>query len=109
MANNLNSNPLFLDTTGATSEWGHYADPGGTSAKQVKLFQWVGSGGDIADNDTCVMVVNGVTLTAAIERPTDVGFSPTVLWELDFGPSGISWNSFSLTTIGTGVVHIWLI
>ena len=101
MANILTGNPIFWDTAGATSAI--------TDRKIVKLFQWIASGGDIADNDTCVIVVNGVTLTAAIERPTDVGFSPTVLWELNFGDNGMVWDSCSLTTMGTGQCHIWVI
>lgn len=100
MANSLGTNPIFLDTTGATSEW--------TSSKLVKKFQWVNATGDIADGDTCVMVVNNVTMTAYVERPTDVGFQTPVLWEIDFGPNGVMWDSFSLTTMGVGHIHIWL-
>jgi hypothetical protein len=101
MANNLNANPIFLDTVGATSAW--------TKPKLVRKFQWVNATGDIADGDTCVMVVNGVTMTGYVERPTDVGFQTPVLWEIDFGSDGITWGDFSLTTMGVGHIYIWLV
>lgn len=99
MANNLNSNPLFVDT--AATLWTE-------SPKYVKLIQWVDDVGDMTDNDDCILTINGVALTGRIQRPTDVGFSHTVKWQIGPFNPGIPVSTFIVTTIDSGVIHIWL-
>jgi hypothetical protein len=101
MANNLNSNPIYLDsTTGAT--W--------SGDKNVLLFQWVDDNADVAASDTCVFTVNGVTLTIApqIEVTANYGALGPVIYQIGPFTRGVPWTDFTLSAIGHGAVHIWV-
>jgi len=101
MANQTAGNPLTYDsTTGAT--W--------SGTKYVREFQWINDAKDIADGDSCVIVVNGVTLTAAIDVDVTANFgvNNAAVWTIGPFNPGIPWSDFTMSTLSHGVVHIWL-
>jgi len=96
MANQLNSNPIIIDTTTGGS-W--------TGTKYVKEAKWIDDTGDMAADDILIMAVNCVTITAKVAA-IDAGPS-TTHWE--FGPfdKGVPWNDLTVT-IPHGALVIWI-
>ena len=101
MANSLNTNPILLDTTTAAS-W--------SGEKSVILFQWVDNNEDIIDGDMCQLTVNGVQLEVEIqvEVTANFGMLGPVVWQIGPFAKGVSWSDFSLDTLDSGAVHIWI-
>ena len=99
MADALTGNPLFFDTTGATSKIDRHFE--------WRLIQWVDDNADIADNGNLIMTVNDVTLEATVQRAAtpDGG---AVLWQIGPFDSGMSINYFYLTTMSAGNLFIWV-
>ena len=102
MANSLNSNPKFFDTAGATSAI--------TGPFRCKLIQWVDDNADVPDDGTLVLSINGVTLTVKVQRNTTdtPGGEGVVLWQIGPFSNGIVISSFSITTMATGNLHLWM-
>lgn len=101
MANNLTSNPLFVDTAAAL-----WTAPGST--KRVKQIQWVDDAADIVDDSTLGLIINGVTITLQAQKTTDVGWQPTVAWEVGPFNPGIAVSDFEVSDMDEGNLIIWL-
>lgn len=99
MTNQLTTNPIRLDTTGATSRI--------TSNLQIKLIQWIDDNADIADNDDLVFVIDGVTIPFKIQLNLSNPIKG-VAYEANFGGKPFKCNRFSLTTMSHGQLLIWL-
>lgn len=99
MANQTTSNPKVFDSAGTI-----------TGLFGLRLLQWVDLNEDIVDGDTLKFDVNGVTLEAEIQKDVTAGQvdSGAVMWEIGpFNPA-IACHDFSLTTIDSGAVHVWV-
>ena len=98
MANTLFTNPMYLDTTGATS----------VPAENIRLrlLQWIDDAADIAHDSTIVFALNGVTMTAKIQPVADDNAFGAVAWQIGPFNPGILVTDFSLTTMAHGVLHI---
>jgi hypothetical protein len=100
MANNLNSNPVYIDAA-ASSEL--------SGISRILLIQWVEDAGDIGNDDDLVMVVNGVTITIKPQRhetPASVD-GGGVVYEAAFSRPFVA-RDFSVTTIDHGALLVWL-
>ena len=100
MANQTTSNPKIFDTSGTI-----------TGIFGLRLIQWVDNAMDIADADNCVFTVNGVTLTAQVQRGATENESPdggAVLWEIGpFNPA-MACHDLTVTTVAHGELHVWV-
>jgi len=102
MGNNLNSNPLFFDTTSNAAAWvAKFKAP-----VRVRLIQWVDDNGDIVDDSTLVLTINSVTLTAKIQLAANIG--PAVVWQIGTFNPGVVVSEFVVTTMATGHLHVWI-
>ena len=100
MANQTGANPYVFDTTTGASISGPF---------KLRLIQWVDVGGDMTDNDDLAMTINGVSLDTKVQRPTDAGFAPgAVFWEIGPFNPGMSVHDFSVDTLDSGAVHVWI-
>ena len=91
MANAGTGNVMVLDTVGVI--WSN-------STKFVRLIQWVDDNGDVVDDATLVLALNGVSITIKYQMAANV--SNTIVWQLGpFNPS-IPIDSLGLTTMATG-------
>ena len=99
MANVTNSNPLMIDT--AATLWTK-------TPTSVRLIQWVDDNGDIVDDSTLVLTINGVTLTTKLQLAANVSNYGVVVWQMGPFSPGIVIDSFVVTTMGTGNLHVWL-
>lgn len=96
MANNLNSNPIFIDTNLSAT----------TIDKAVQAIQWIDDNDDIADGDNVVMVINGVSV--AIDAD-DISSTSPLPYSVEFTkPVHIDTITVTLTA-GHGVVLLWLV
>jgi len=96
MGNVLTKNPMVIDT--AATIW--------TAARFVRLIQWVDDNGDVVDDSTWVLTVNGASLTVKYQMTANV--SPVVIWQIGpFNPA-ILIHTFVVATAGAGNLHIWL-
>jgi len=92
MANAGTGNIRVLDTVGII--WAN-------STKFVREIQWVDDNGDIVDDSTLVLELNGVSITVKYQMAANVNPTP-VLYQLGpFNPS-IPIDSLGLTTMATG-------
>jgi hypothetical protein len=99
MANVINSNPIMVDT--AAELWSK-------KPTRVRLVQWVDDNGDLVHDSTLVLTINGVTLTVKIQPLNDqLGFG-AVAWQIGPFNPGINIDSFVVTTMATGNLHVWL-
>jgi hypothetical protein len=98
MADNFYTNPILI--TEAGTAW-----TGKT--KKIVLVQWVDDAGDLAHDSTAVLTINGVALTVKIQPlANQLGFG-AVAWQIGPFNPGIPVDSFVITTLGTGNLHIW--
>ena len=95
MANQLYGNPIVFDTSGVA--W--------SGMKYVKQAQWVDDAGDIEQDSTCVILVNGTTITAQV-ADIDTTAS-TTHWQLGPFNKGVPWEDVTIT-ISHGAVIIWI-
>ena len=93
MANAGTGNVLVLDTTSATAVWS------GTT-KFVRLIQWVDDNGDVVDDATLLLVLNGVSITIKYQMAANV--SNTIIWQLGPFERALRIDSLGLTTMATG-------
>ena len=97
MANNLTSNPKFIDKAGSI-----------TTPFNLRLIQWVDDNGDIAHDDTLIFILNGITMTIKIQPLADaLGFGGTAWQAGPFNP-GVPCSSFTFTSATHGVVYLWV-
>ena len=99
MANLKTSNPMVFDTTGATSAI--------TTPIFIRLIQWIDDAADIADDDVLSINVNGATLLHKVQlAANDVG--NTCIWQAGPFNPGVPCSYFYLTTMGHGLLHVWI-
>lgn len=101
MANNLNSNPVYIDAAASSTLSG---------LSRIQLIQWVDDNADIANDDDLVMVINGVTVTIKPQRhetPASVD-GGGVVYEAGPFSRPIAVTDFSVTTIDHGALLVWL-
>ena len=95
----LTGNPLTADAAGTFWASGH---------KSVRLIQWVDDNGDIAHDNICKLVVNGVSITAKIQPLNDNLAFGAVAWQIGPFNPGISVHSLVAETVTKGSVHVWV-
>jgi len=78
-----------------------------TETVNLRLFQWVDDAGDVADTNSCVVVINGTTLTAVVQKPSDVGDHNVVLWQIGPFNPGIPVKGINVSTLDKGGAHVW--
>ena len=99
MANSVYTNPIRMEAAGTV--WNK-------ENRKVRLVQWVDDNGDLVHDSTAVLTINGCALTVKIQPLNDaLGFG-AVAWQLGPFNPGIAIDSFVVTTLGTGHLHIWL-
>ncbi len=99
MANSIAGNPKIFDTTGATSAI--------TGPFKFRLIQWVDDNADVADNANLILTINGETVEATIQRAVTPD-AAAVLWEIGPFDSGMQIDTFELTTMTAGHLHMWV-
>lgn len=98
MANQVNANPLCFDAAGTKEGY-----------LLVREIQWVDDAGDIADGDSCVLTMNGVTMTFVMQLGAAPDLSSVVRWQVGpFNPP-VKVENFTVTTLDHGAVHCWLL
>ncbi len=95
MANQLDSNPLRIDTAGTHS-----------GLINVRQIQWVDLNEDIADSDELVMTINGVTVQCELQVTANE-VNNAVVWNIGPFNPGIAVKDFQVVTIEGGVVYVW--
>ena len=86
MANAGTGNVLVLDSTGTI--WSN-------STKFVRMIQWVDDNGDIVDDSTLVVAINGVSITVKYQMAANV--SNIIVWQLGPFYPGIPVDSLAIT------------
>lgn len=76
--------------------------------KAVRLIQWVDDAGDIVDDSTAVLTINGVALTVKLQLEATISNYGVVVWELGPFNPGYIVSDFVVTTLGTGHLHVWI-
>jgi hypothetical protein len=75
--------------------------------KRVRLIQWVDDAGDIVDDSTAVLTINGVALTVKLQLEATISSYGVVVWQLGPFNPGYVVSDFVVTTLGTGHLHVW--
>ena len=99
MGNQLDSNPLRIDTAATHS-----------GIINIRQIQWVDLNEDIVDSDELIMEINGVTVQCEIQIDGDdlsLG-QGAVAWSIGPFNPGINVKNFQVTTIESGVVYVWI-
>ena len=98
MANQLTGNPLVFDSAGTKSGF-----------LMVRQIQWIDDNQDIADGDSLVLTMNGVTLTFVVQLAAAPDMDSVVVWQVGpFNPP-VKIQDFTVTTLAHGAVHCWLL
>ena len=93
----LTTNPMRIDEAVTAFD----------EARFLRLCQWVDDAGDIINDSTLVLTIDGCALTVKYQMLADI--SPLiVLWQIGPFNPGMLIRSFVVTTMGTGHLHIWL-
>lgn len=96
MSNQVNSNPLYYDST---VSW--------TGTKFVRQMEWVDDKGDITHDSTLTILVNGVTIGLKVQPLADqLGMGAVIYKAGPFAP-GMAWQDVTFT-ISQGAVIVWL-
>jgi len=98
MANSLYTNPIRMEAAGTA--WTG-------KNKMVRLVQWVDDNGDIVNDSTAVLTINGCALTVKLQLEADISNYGVVVWQIGPFSPGIPVSEFVVTTMGTGELHIW--
>ena len=102
MANNLTSNPYYVDT--AATLWTD-------TNKSILLMQWVDDNADIAAGDELAMTINGVSVdckTNFHDTAASIDLNNVVIWQIGPFAQGFPVKSLVVDTISHGVLYIWL-
>ncbi len=98
MANNLLSNPIYIDTAASSD----------IAQKRVILIQWQDEAGDVTDGEDLSITINGVTFAMKYNLGSDVGQQPIILWEAAFSvPFWV--DDLVVNTIDDGAVLVWCV
>ncbi|MFX0194549.1 MAG: hypothetical protein ACFFCW_00380 [Candidatus Hodarchaeota archaeon] len=98
MANSTGTNPIRMEAAGTVWDG---------QPRSVRLVQWVDDNGDIVDDSTAVLTINGCTLTAKLQLEANISNYGVVVWQIGPFNPGLPVSSFVVTTLGTGHLHIW--
>jgi hypothetical protein len=98
MADAIYGNPIRMEAAGTA--WSG-------KTKRVRLIQWVDNAGDIVDDSTIVLTINGVTLTTKLQLAANISNYGVVVWQIGPFNPGVPVDNFVVTTMGTGELHIW--
>jgi len=103
MANQINSNPIVIDTTNTT------VIASGATTRSLRLIQWVDDDANIANASTLGITINGVSLTftAAMETTANYGQVPLVAWQVGPFNPGINVSHLVVDDMAEGNIHIW--
>ena len=99
MANHTTGNPIRMEAAGTV--WSK-------TPKNVRLIQWVDDNGDIVDDSTLVLTLNGCALTTKLQLEANISNYGVVVWQMGPFNPGVSISDFVVTTMGTGHLHIWI-
>jgi len=76
--------------------------------KSLRLVQWVDDNGDIVDDSTLVITINGCQLTTKLQLAANISNYGVVVWQIGPFNPGIPVESFVIDTQATGHVHIYV-
>ena len=99
MANLLTTNPMRVET--AATLWSK-------TPKFVRLIQWVDDNGDLVHDSTLVLTINGCALTVKIQPLVNELAFGAVAWQMGPFNPGVCIDTFIVTTMATGHLHVWL-
>ncbi len=94
------SNPMVFDGTVISSTF--------LDIKRIRLIQWVDHNADIPDNGALVMIINGITVRATVQRGGTPDGDGAVLWQMGPFDYGIPVKDFAVTYITHGSIHVWV-
>jgi len=89
---------------GAATVWDRTTAPGG---KRLRLLQWVDDNGDIVNDSTLVITINGCQLTTKLQSEANVSNYGVVVWQIGPFNPGFPVESLVINTQATGHVHIY--
>ena len=100
MANNLNSNPVYIEAAAASTL---------TGQRQIQLIQWIATALP-TDLDGLSFTLNGVTITTLVPITTTLNEEayPCVLYQAGPFIKPILAKDFVVNTLATGIVLVWL-
>ena len=100
MANNLNSNPVYIEAAAASIL---------TGQRQIQLIQWIATALP-TDLDALSFTLNGVTITTLVPVTDAVNEEayPCVLYQAGPFTKPILAKDFVVNTLATGIVMVWL-
>ena len=107
MANNLASNPIYVESAATLWVSPKIASADVPGPKFVRLIQWIDDAADIVDDDDISLIINGVTFTGKIQMTNNTA-NNLCMWELGPFNPGICVDTFTVTTIDHGLLYIWL-
>lgn len=102
MANQINSNPIVVDTAATIIAQG-------ATTRSLRLIQWVDDDANIVSGSTLGITINGVTLTftTLMETTANYGQVPLVAWQAGPFSPGINVNHLVVDDMDEGNIHIW--
>ena len=98
MANSTGTNPIRMEAAGTA--WSG-------QPRNVLLIQWVDNAGDIIDDSTLVLTLNGCVLTTKLQLAANISNYGVVVWQIGPFARGVNISDFVVTTMATGELHIW--
>lgn len=99
MANNLNSNPMYVDTAAVVLA--------GPSVSKIRAIQWIDDNADIADNADLDITFNTTTFHVKIQRATTPSGEGGTIYEMGSFNPGIPCGYLQVNIIDAGIVLIW--
>ena len=98
MANNLTSNPIYIDTASGST----------VTDKKIQCIQWFNEAADLADGEDLAFTINGIAIAMKYNLGSDVGQQDIIVWQAGPFASPIYVREFVVTTIDDGAVLLWL-
>ena len=104
MSNNLNSNPLFFDTTSTAAVWvAKFSAP-----VRIRQIQWIDDNGDLVHDSTLTLTINDVSFSVKIQPLNDqLAFGGVAYQAGPFNP-GVPVSVFAVGAMATGNLLVWL-
>jgi len=101
VANNLKSNPVYIDAAAASTL---------TGESKIQLIQWIVTALP-TDLDALSFTLNGVTITTVVPVTDAVNEEayPCVLYQAGPFTRPIRAEDFVVNTLATGIVLVWLV
>jgi hypothetical protein len=97
MANNLTSNPIFIDTASGST----------ITNKKVQLIQWINEAADLEDTEDLVFTINGIQISMKYNLGSDVGQQDIIIYQAGPFADPIFVTSLTVDTIDDGALLIW--